>query len=75
MSASNNPANNFTEEVMSEGQTIIEGSFTEGVTVVNTAALDAATAFTDYTIESGNIVLDVGATAGTEYLVIPDSSG
>ena len=75
LSASNNPASNFTEEVMSEGQTIIEGSFTEGVTVVNTAALDAATAFTDYTIESGNIVLDVGATAGTEYLVIPDSSG
>ena len=37
-----------------------------------TAALDAETAFTDYTIESGNIVLDAAATAGDEYLVIPD---
>ena len=58
LSASNNPASNFTEEVMSAGQTIIEGSFTAGVTVVNTAALDAETAFTDYTISSGNIVLN-----------------
>ena len=75
LSASNNPVSNFTEETMSEGQTIIEGSFTAGVTVVNTAALDAETAFTDYTIVSGNIVLNEAATAGTEYLVIPDSSG
>ncbi|SVE55704.1 uncharacterized protein METZ01_LOCUS508558, partial [marine metagenome] len=73
LSASDNAADTFTSEIMSAGQDIIEGSFTENVTVVNKSNL--LVAFTDYTIESGNIVLDAAAAAGDEYLVIPDPNG
>jgi len=73
LSTVDNAVDNFTSEIMSAGQDIIEGSFTENVTVVNKSNL--LEAFTDYTIDDGNIVLDTAATLGDEYIVIPDSSG
>jgi len=71
LSVADNPVDTFTEEIMEAGQTVIEGSFiADHVTVVNKSNLESA--FTGFSISSGNVVLNEAATAGTEYLIIPD---
>jgi hypothetical protein len=60
------------------GQTIIEGSYTDGeVTVINQADMSLATednpltAFTAYTVADGNIVLNSAASEGDKFTIIP----
>ena len=70
LSASNNPSSGFSSVRTSAGQTSL-GAGDSNTKVFNKANLESA--FTGYSIDDGEIILDDAAGENDEYIVIPSS--